>query len=604
MGLFDRLRGKTLINESLVKTPKNLPPGAQVLQIPTVLNLPQIGPTGGSHVVSDVVTSMWFSALQPIKPMAPTGQRVRGFEIQPGANIVWTPKTEVEGTGPGYAILREFANSWDLLRLVIETVKDRLTTPQWEFRLIEKKGEKKGDYKRRNAEDVRIEQLTKFFKAPDAEHCFADWLRPLLEDMLVIDAASIYLERDLKGRVANLRVIDGGTIGRMLTDQGFTPPPPQVAYQQVLYGLPAHDLTTDELVYAMRNPRTNRRYGFSPVEQMMVTIAIGLSRQKFTLNYYTDGNMPEALCFLPQDVPIQRIREVQEWFDSILAGDLAKRRRLTFLPGYGSGKDTKPNIIFPKEVLLKDSMDEWLWQVACYAMGTTPQAMLRMMNRATAQQSAESSEEEGLEPKKIWIANTLNVIIQQKMKFEDLEFAWKQAREVDIVKQATVDKIYISCGVHTINETKDALGEDRFTFPEADEPGILTQNGFVPLTAGIVNQPGAAGSGKGPAAQHLISNLEDHHAAQEEKQQTQGEVAHGRALELQGAKGPAKEEVAPKKPAPKPPSKLKGKAFELKAPSGNGHGHCEKHEKYADGCFVCALAELHRVEELYELIET
>ena len=608
MGLFDRGKRNGNGTQALAKQAPSsfaLPAGAQIL------NIPQVMPTGGSHVITDVVAGYWFSALQPIKPMAPAGQRVRQYEIQPGANIVWTPKSEIEGQGPGFLLLREFSVAWDMLRIVIETVKDRLCEADWEIRLVRKKGEDQKGYKSRSGSDPRLQKLTQFFKYPDGMTPWKTWVRPFLEDMLVIDAASIYLERDVKRRIANLRVIDGGTIGRMLTDQGFTPPFPQVAYQQVLYGMPAFDLTVNDLLYAMRNPRTNRRYGLSPVEQIMVTIAIGLNRQKFQLDYYTSGNMPEALVFMPQDLPLQRVKETQEWFDSILAGDLAKRRRLTFLPGYGTNKEgARPNIVFPKEVLLKDAMDEWLFQAVAYALGTTPQAMLRMMNRATAQQSAESSEEEGLLPKLGWIQDQMNLVIQRHMQFADIEFAWAQQTEVDIDKQATVDKTYVSIGVKTINEIRERLGDDPFPYPEAQEPGVMTQNGFVPLTGGMVTQEaGALGSGQGPAAKEMHANIEQHQAETDAKQQAQSEQNHQRQVELAEKKPPALLPAAPGAPAAAgpatPPGKPAKKPAAKKVLTEQPH-HCGDHAEYIDGCFRCALLELHRVEAEYaeELVET
>src|ERR1017187_9268516 len=99
MGMRDWLIGD---RQSIVKigAQTKLPQGAQVLPLPIQLNIPQVMPTGGSHQITDLVAGYWFSALSPIKPMAPKGQRVRGYEIQPGANIAWTPKTEIDGSGP------------------------------------------------------------------------------------------------------------------------------------------------------------------------------------------------------------------------------------------------------------------------------------------------------------------------------------------------------------------------------------------------------------------------------------------------------------------------------------------------------------------------
>ena len=470
--------------------PPQLPDGAKQLPLTGILT------TGGTGNIRDISSNYWFSALSPVSTTGPADLRVRQYQYQPGANIIWTPGSDTGAAG--FWVLREVADSWDMLRIVIETVKDRLCEGELDFRLVPQPGETQSQLKLRSSEDTRIAQLKTFWKSPDGEHSWETWLRMLIEDMLVLDAMSIYMERDKKGRIASLRVIDGATINRMLTDQGFTPPPPSIAYQQVLYGLPAIDLTTDDMVYTMRNPRTWRRYGFGCVEQMLTLIAIGLNKQTFDLKFWTEGNIPEAMCFLPPDLPMDKVNEIQGWYDSILSGNLGKRRRLTFLPGYGSARDSafRPNIIFPKEIALKTPMDEWQFQAICYGMGTTPQAMLRMVNRANTKNINESAEEEGLMPKRRTIINIVNKVTQEKFGYADIEADFKQSREPDAQVQMTVDTGYTKAGVYTINEVRIDLGKDPFDFPEANEPGVLTQNGFIPLTAGIIS-PGGGGAPQG-----------------------------------------------------------------------------------------------------------
>ena len=76
-----------------------------------------------------------------------------------------------------------------------------------------------------------------------------------------------------------LHPLDGATIKRVIDDWGRTPQPFQdngalvhpVAYQQILKGYPAVDYAARDIIYAPRNPRPNRVYGFSPVEQIVMT---------------------------------------------------------------------------------------------------------------------------------------------------------------------------------------------------------------------------------------------------------------------------------------------------------------------------------------------
>src|SRR3546814_3010827 len=63
-----------------------------------------------------------------------------------------------------------------------------------------------------------------------------------------------------------------------------------------------------------------------------MTINIGLRRQVFQLNFFTEGNMPSALIGVPETWTPDQIRTFQEWFDNILAGNLGERRKARFVP--------------------------------------------------------------------------------------------------------------------------------------------------------------------------------------------------------------------------------------------------------------------------------
>ncbi|MGC1862761.1 MAG: hypothetical protein WA733_17015, partial [Methylocystis sp.] len=67
-----------------------------------------------------------------------------------------------------------------------------------------------------------------------------------------------------------------------------------------LKGYPAVDYAARDIIYAPRNPRANRVYGFSPVEQIVMTANIALKRQMFTLSHFTEGNIPESLIGVPE----------------------------------------------------------------------------------------------------------------------------------------------------------------------------------------------------------------------------------------------------------------------------------------------------------------
>lgn len=417
----------------------------------------------------------WFGPLEPIKPMAPPGTQPRVRDYEPGENLIWQPRSQ---EAVSFADLCYMADNCDLVRVVIEDLKDQLCLLDWQIRVSPQPGESKKDTAARQEKNPKIAQWTNFLKYPNAKHTWRDFLRLLLEDLFVLDAPSILLQRTIGGQLGALHVVDGSTINLVIDDQGFTPLPPYTAYQQILQGQPAIDLTTNDLVYRPRILRARKAYGFSPVEQILTTLNIAVRRMRFQLNYYTEGNMPEGLYTMPASITEDQTRRFQEWFDMKLAGDLRSRRRLWFIPGDDKGVN---RLHWTKEALLKDEADEWFARIVCKAFRISPTAFIKLMNRSTSEESQNNAEEQGVRSVADWIVETMNFIIQKKAGDTDIEFGFTRKKEADILKQRQADKIAIDSGLHTRNEVRRFNGDDPSDDPMADKLGITTGTGFIPL---------------------------------------------------------------------------------------------------------------------------
>lgn len=418
----------------------------------------------------------WFSALPPLPQVAPPGTPVRRYDFQLGQNINYIPRS---GEVTTFAQLRALADSYDLLRLMIETRKDQLAKMPWIIRKRLRPGERADA----QGTDSRIAELTAFFECPDGEHAFGDWLRPLAEDVLVLDAPALEPVRTRGGELLKLLVIDGATIFPVIDPAtGFTPAPPETAYQQIIKGVIAANLTADELIYRPRNRRAHKLYGFGPVEQIVLTVNLGLRRQMSQLAYYTDGTVPDAYLGVPETWTPEQIAEYQQVFDAYLAGNVQNRRKV-FL-----GPDGKLQLL--KEPALKADLDEWLARIVCFAFSVSPHAFVHEMNRATAQTAKEQSLEEGLWPLLGYFAALFNSILRKYLGAPDLEFAWQDEKAEDPKDQADIAASLVSKGIITPNEARRRLGLE----PKdgGDQLGIVTASGFVPIQQpAISTQPSA-----------------------------------------------------------------------------------------------------------------
>jgi hypothetical protein len=457
---------------------------------------------GVRYMVSGVTPTSWFGPSQPLAPQAQEQVEGRQLDFPVGYNLRMQPR---EGEAVSFGQLRALADGYDLMRLVIETRKDQVESFEWEI----VPADKKADADKLFAE---IEAVTEFFQRPNREHNWSQWLRMIVEEILVIDAVAIYPRETRGGDMYGFELVDAATLKRVIDDTGRTPMPPDPAYQQILKGIPAADYSSDQLVYMMRNPRVSKLYGFSPVEQVITTVNIALRRQMSQLAFYTEGNVPEALAQVPETWTAKQVAEFQLWWDSVMEGNQAAKRKMRFVP---SLKD----IVFPKDAVLKDEMDEWLARIVCFAFSIAPTALIKQVNRASGEQMSDTAKEEGLMPLLRFLEAFLTYLVQKYLGLPQLRFAFKIVNQIAPVDQATIHGVYIDKQVMTADEVREDLGKDALTpeqraaaFPQPAAPAfdefgnpVASEPGAAPADVGKDGKPldgaAAAVAGKKPRPQ-------------------------------------------------------------------------------------------------------
>lgn len=405
-------------------------------------------PTPAQHQAAQPVRrEPWFGPGQPQAPQAPRADVAgRAFDYHPGSNMASKPR---QYSGVSFEQLRGLASALDIARLCIETRKDQMSRLTWSC--LPK--QRAGQAVRPSMADDRCRHFEDFMRRPDRLNSWDQWLRMLLDEQLVIDAASIFVRRTLGGEVYSLEVIDGSLIKPLIDATGRAPHPPEAAYQQVLKGMPAVDYTRDELIYAPRNPRVNHLYGLSPMEQLVMTVNIAIRREVVKLNYFTENNIPEAIVSVPKDWGPEKIAQFQVMWDALLRAQ-QNQAGLKFVPGDMTFQPTR------SDGMLMGPFDEWIARVVCFAFSLPPTAFVQQQNRATAEQASDTALEEGLAPLMVWYKSVMDRIVQDCFGYTDLEFIWDDVKQIDTAASHAQDLADIGAMVLSVDEVRAKRGLD------------------------------------------------------------------------------------------------------------------------------------------------
>jgi hypothetical protein len=227
-----------------------------------------------------------------------------------------------------------------------------------------------------------------------------------------------------------------------------------------------------------------------------MSINIAVRREIEKLNYFTEGNVPEAIIGCPETWTPEVIARWQAIWDATLS-DQSVRRRARFVPGKMSFQPTR------SAESLGDTADEWWARMICYAFSLPPLPFVKQQNRATAQTAVDEALSEGLQPMMIWFKSLIDHLIQNCFGFKDLELVWDDSRDIDPAQQDAMDLQQIAVGRKSIDEPRVARGEQPIGMGHAiwgiGPLGIMFVDDLLKLKAQGVLLKAFAAAGTPPA---------------------------------------------------------------------------------------------------------
>lgn len=376
--------------------------------------------------------------------------RYRGAKyINSNTNPDRKPYSEVS-----FSTLRRMAVAYPIARACINRRIRQITGLQWEISTID---EIDGE----NGNEEAIKTITEFFKHPTGPKSRTrQLLTVMVDDILTLDAVCLEKSKLLNGEfnpTGGLIPVDPTTIALRVEESGATPLPPEPAYAQIIQGHIVDEFTTDEMVYDMLGARSYSPYGLAPLESLILQVESAIRGALYNLNYLRESNVPEGIVTLPDDVATttDAVREWQEWFDAICAGDSQMMHRLKIMPGGSEYVPTKK----PEDMAF-ERFELWLLQQTCAVFDVPPQdiGITYQVNKSTGEQQNDLSKERGLQPLANILKEVFDGLIQFEMGYPNLQFNWMNLSPVDRKEEVEVAEKEINMGALSVDEYRIAQG--------------------------------------------------------------------------------------------------------------------------------------------------
>jgi len=407
-----------------------------------------------------------FPAGTPIQDGEPKREVPRSYQIRVGQNLILTPRSEVGNLTP-FEVLNYVARTTDLIQIAEFILLNQVSGRSWD--VIPADSEDKSNYKK----EIKI--AVDFLKYPDKERSYSRWLRKAFKNITRYDAFSVYKRRDKKGNLYGLTVLDGALIKPIIDSNGNRPLPPIPAYQQIVYGTPRGEWTTDDLIYAPLSEELVGNYGVGPVERILLATLKYLNKQAYDYAYYNQGSTPDGgLYALKTNDQSQWDPDMIQAFEDnwmINMSDASRRQSLKFVP---DGTYVKT-----KEYTWDMKQEAWFGKLVCTSFGI-PQAIFQTtINRATADTEDRQQTELGLQPYITFVEEFFTGVIQNDLGFETLKFKTIDEKLEDEAAKVTKNIQYLTTGIYNRNEIRQDEGKE--PIEGGDDYTVVVGNAVIPL---------------------------------------------------------------------------------------------------------------------------
>lgn len=429
--------------------------------------------------------------------LTPAPNRSLVFETERQRNVAFLDKGISKPGRITFEVLRRAAQSVHIARICINTLKEKVSKTKWIIKYIDAQKQLK------NNDDKRILEVTDFFKNPNKNDTFREFIDKVLEDLLILDSVCVEKTRYPNGTLAELHFVDAATIRPVFdehgnqdieipidTREGRVELP--VSYVQVLYNSQYGGPESGEIIAAWpkkdfmnfhMHPQGSMEgigYGLSPLEGVLSVVANILNADNYNGTYFEEGSFPPVILQILGNINQRDIQAYREYLQAELNGNFHR-------PAIFGGGTQKMEAINLKDLTNRDMefmeymkfMSRLL--AAAYGLAGQDIGLTDDLNRSTSETQKDISSQKGYSSILHLLKEQFSEeIISKDFGYTDLEFDWVADDNIDPKDLAELLDKQLRAGIITLNEARQKSGY--IAFDEwADVPSLLTTDGYTPL---------------------------------------------------------------------------------------------------------------------------
>ncbi len=368
-----------------------------------------------------------------------------------------------------WEVLKRVAETQPIVFTIVSTAVRELSGMRW---AIVVKKSRPGILKKAKAIEEFLQR-----PVPGGEGLtFAEWLKKILRDLFIYDAAAIEVIKDqTTGELIALKPVPGYQIDIVAAPE-TDDIDPEYPYMRVIRGQIVARYRPNELIYFKENTRTDSPYGISPLEAAITIVSIIMWADVFQLKNLTVTEVPEGILDLG-NVPEHVVERFRMWWLTEVVG---RPEKVVIVGGSPSGVRWIPFRSSNRDLQFRQLYD-WYARILCMCFGVRPQdiGLVEGLNRAVAQELAVGGKRVSLYPRALLLKEIIDHDILEELfdvDLTDMEFKWLDLERRDFEQAAriirTLGTMYL-----TINEAREMLGYSKVVGGLAD--CLFTQIGAM-----------------------------------------------------------------------------------------------------------------------------